>query len=146
MKNNSTVKFLGFWVSRIEYDRLSSNREGTFDIKLNSWSEDLKENPNQFSFYLAVTINSKDSDPPEVNLEILFSSIFEIDGKNISEKDKNFFQNAGAMTVVFPYVRSFVSTYFSLVDLAPLRLPLLNFLDYQEDQNADENEDTKTKT
>jgi preprotein translocase subunit SecB len=107
-KQNKLI-FLGADVVNVQYQAFKIFEEGvenSLDLKIDAkvfYPEELK---NSFGILLSATCEVKDS----FSLNVSVVGKFETE-ENISHENRSHFVNVNAPAIVFPYLRSFVSTF-----------------------------------
>ena len=94
--------------------------------------EIIKLNDNEFSVDLGVEITGMDSNQKNViNLKICMEGYFELIG-NPSDKEFEDSANINAVSILFPYLRTVVSTITILSNFNKIDLPPMNIIKWFE--------------
>jgi preprotein translocase subunit SecB len=115
--------FLNFNVTKVVFDRDMSFNEGEFDINVQHLSKVDEKDKNKFIAEFIITITSKDS---LVNFQVQANGAFEIQGETVEAVYNNFL-NLSAPTIVYPYIRAFISNVLLQTGMKPLIIPTVNF-------------------
>jgi preprotein translocase subunit SecB len=104
-----------------------NNYNNVGDFKLiplyNKQINKIKE--NEYEVKIELRINNTKTNPFPMDLELLFAGHFIFDLiDDVSELDK--FLNIGALQILFPYVRTIVSTITGASLMMPLILPIID--------------------
>lgn len=123
MEIKQQTKLLFFGVDIVDFHFRSVNPydgKQPVDLNINPKIFFLKDIPNQFKIIMGIILQSKDY------FELSLSAIgsFQLEGEMDKNLKKNFI-NTNAPAIMFPYVRSFVTTFTSNIGIAstPLILP-----------------------
>lgn len=133
----SSLRFIDYIVNKVEFYS-NSNFEDTpikIDFDISSSVEFIEDENNTFLLKLDASI-FKDAEkkgyPFSMNISI--TGIFELENSDIENKEK--FAELNAVAILFPYLRSLVSTYSSNSNVQPLILPPINvakYINYKKD-------------
>jgi preprotein translocase subunit SecB len=129
MKNSPGLTYLGFEVLKIVFDRGDYTKEsnsGQFKVSVRFSCDVNSEDKNDFisSFIVLITNEQYHS----FTLQVEAYGKFLIEG-NASDDIYTNFTEISAPSIVYPYLRAFVSTVVLQSGLKPLFLPSLNFAD-----------------
>jgi len=99
-----------------------------------------KERPNHFNIMMNVTVESENV----FLLNIYSIASFEF-AKNIDEEIKKNFINVNAPAIVFPYLRSFITSFTSNLGstIPPITIPIRFFKGKMEEISSDTTEQIK---
>lgn len=127
----SDLTFEDYTVEKIEfYNNLNFNSKEDIKIDLDIDSSVTFSDDNR-SFLLKLTVELfkdavKNNYPFSMNLSII--GMFRLDTDN---KEKiNTFAEVNGVAILFPYIRSIVSTYTANANVPPLILPPINVINY----------------
>lgn len=119
IQEKSKFSFLGYTIthSEITLSDKSDNTEYSIDIEANG-----KVEGNEFSLFMTVLLNSNDD---SISAKVSMCGNFEFDETIEADTlDSMFCANAAA--IIFPYIRSYITTLTSLSGVEPVILPTLN--------------------
>lgn len=125
----STLRFIDYYVNKIEFYNNDGFDDDSVEIDFNIEREIeyLEDENNTF----LVTLNSKIFESAKENnypfsMNISLTGIFEIDDSD-AENVRDFAE-INSIAILFPYLRSIVSTYTANANVAPLILPPINIV------------------
>jgi preprotein translocase subunit SecB len=123
-QSSTSLKFLGFEVFKIIWDRGSSFKEANFAIQLQHFIDHLNsDNKNIFQVVFILNISVKEE---PFNLQIQALGNFEIVGE-IPEDIRGNYYKVSAPSITYPFLRAFVSNLFLQCGVQPVILPSINF-------------------
>lgn len=133
-----SLNYLGFNVSKIVFDigdLLLKKDDGKFKVSLNFAPGINEDDKNDFAviFWLSIT----NSIYKEFNLQVEANGLFFIEGEYDAITFKNFTE-ISAPSIVYPYLRSFVSTVALQAGLKPLFIPSVNFINLSREKDLKE--------
>jgi preprotein translocase subunit SecB len=132
-KNQPTLKFLGYEVSRVVYEKPIGFLHGEFNINFEHLNHINKDDLNKFSAEIIITIQSKKGD---FNLQVQTYGHFEINGV-ASNNDRDNFLFISAPTIIYPYIRAFVSNLTIQSGMNPIFIPTINFGSRHQQKKSD---------
>ena len=140
-KNLSTLKFENYIVENVEF-KANLNYSGEkreIDIDLDN-SYHVEEDNFISILELEVFPKAEENDFP-FNMKVKLIGLFKVD---INEKDsvKNSFIEKNSITILFPYLRSIVSTYTANSNIVTTILPPINVIKYLEEKKKGHKGDT----
>jgi preprotein translocase subunit SecB len=118
------LQFKGFEITKIVLDRDPSVKSGNFDVDIQHIAQPQEDNKNKIKTVFIITINSKAQ--PLFNFQVQAIGDFEIIGE-ADDKIYNNFINISAPSIVYPYIRAFISTTMLQSGLQPVIIPSINF-------------------
>ncbi len=121
--NQPILKFLGHEISRVVFDKPLNFSHGEFEINFEHLNHVNNENQNFFSAEIIVNIKSKSV---EFNFQIQSVGFFEIIGEANKLVYDNFL-NISAPTILYPFIRAFVSNFSLQSGMNPILIPTINF-------------------
>jgi preprotein translocase subunit SecB len=121
--NQPILKFLGHEISRVVFDKPLGFSHGEFEINFEHLNHVNNENQNIFSAEIIVNIKSKSE---EFNFQIQSVGFFEIIGDANKVVYDNFL-NISAPTILYPFIRAFVSNFSLQSGMNPILIPTINF-------------------
>lgn len=98
---------------------------GNFKLNPEFKKQVIKLNENEYETKLYVSIKSTQEHPFPIDLEVIFSAIFTLNGIEKEEELDNFL-NIGAVQFLFPYVRTAISSITAAALIQPLVLPIVD--------------------
>lgn len=119
----NAIKFLGFNVTNVVFDRPHGFHSGEFQINIEHISTVQPENKNIFQIVFIVTISGKDN---QCNIQVKAIADFEAVGE-VPDEVYQSFVNVNAPAIAYPYLRAFVSNIVLQAGMAPIILPPVNF-------------------
>ena len=132
----SSLKFIDYIVNKVEFYNNPNfeDKPIKIDFDISNNIEFMEDENNTF----LLTLNAKVFREPEKNgypfsMNISITGIFEIAESDI--KNKKSFAEVNAIAILFPYLRSLVSTYSANSNIQPLILPPINVVKYMESKN-----------
>jgi preprotein translocase subunit SecB len=137
LKEQPALKFLGHEVSRVVYEKPIGYLHGEFDIKFEHLNHINQEKTNEFSAEIIITIQSKAGD---FNLQVQTYGHFEIIGEASSTIKDNFLL-ISAPSIIYPYIRAFVSNLTIQTGMNPIFIPTINFGTRQQEKKTKSIED-----
>jgi len=128
MATNPTLSFLRFEVIKIAFDKGEFNAErttGDFKVKVMFRCDVNEDNKNDFlsSFILSLT----HKEDPSFNFQMEAFGKFLINGEIESGVYENY-TTISAPSIVYPYIRAFISTLFIQAGLKQFFIPPINFI------------------
>lgn len=111
IKDQHQLRFFGVEFINVNfssYAKVESNKP-KIDLKIEPRLFIPKEKPEFFHILMDVSINAEDY----FSLSLVAVGTFAVTGENVDDKLRAEFINANAPAIMFPYVRSFVSTFTS---------------------------------
>lgn len=125
----SNLKFINYYVNNVEFYNNELFEEGTIeiDMKMNKDIKYLDDDENT----VLVTVNAKIFEGAEKNnypftMNISITGIFQIE--DITDEHSKELAEVNSIAILFPYLRSLVSTYTANANVPPLILPPINVL------------------
>lgn len=129
-KYESVLKFIRYEVNEIYFKKninFKSNKEGTpIDLKIKP-TIDVKDKNMNITLQIIIFENSEQNNKP-FEMKINLTGQFIAEGCNPEEFKAN------AIAILYPYVRSIVSTYTANANITPLILPTINVNKLIKDQ------------
>lgn len=119
----NAIKFLGFNVTNVVFDRPHGFHSGDFQINIEHICNIQAENKNLFQIVFIVTISGKEN---QCYIQVKAIADFEAVGE-VSEEIYQSFVNVNAPAIAYPYLRAFVSNIVLQAGMAPIILPPVNF-------------------
>lgn len=133
----STLRFIDYYVNKVEFydNKHFDDSPVQIDFKIEKSIEYLKDEDNTFLVTLESKIfeNPRDNNYP-FNMNISITGIFEIDSKDLLNIES--FAEVNSVAILFPYLRSIVSTYTANANVQPLILPPINIVSMMQNENT----------
>ena len=98
---------------------------GNFKVNPDFKKQITKINNNEYETKLFVTIKNTVDNPFPVDIEVIFSGIFTFDQIETEEEVETFLNN-GAIQILFPFVRTIISSSTASALMQPLVLPIID--------------------
>lgn len=118
------LQFKGFEITKIILDRDPSVKSGNFNVDIQHIGQSQEDNKNKIRTVFIITINSEAQ--PLFNFQVQAIGDFEIIGET-DDKIYNNFMNISAPSIVYPYIRAFISTTMLQAGIQPVIIPSINF-------------------
>ncbi|MFA5575937.1 MAG: protein-export chaperone SecB [Tissierellaceae bacterium] len=132
----SALRFIDYYVNEIEFYNNESFEERTVKIDF-SISHEIEYSGNgDNTFYVTLTtVIFKDavSNNYPFSMKVSLTGIFEIDEDNIKNIER--YAKINSIAILFPYVRSLISTYTANANVQPLILPPINVVNMLKAEN-----------
>jgi preprotein translocase subunit SecB len=123
----SAFQFKGFIIKKSTIELNSSEKDRKLSIQITPTGV-INKKEKVFELTLGLKVNNK-GDSAYVNVEALGTYSFEDDLED-SMLSNFFYLNAPA--ILFPYLRSYISTLTTLSGIPPINLPTLNLVGFRE--------------
>lgn len=124
---NSGLRFIDFTVNDIQYQINHDFKEQNVNVKFNVFRDveyvDDENNTMLVSLTVSVFEDAKENNYP-FSLKINLTGVFELD--DIHESERESFAEVNAVAILFPYIRSLISTITANANVPPLILPPIN--------------------
>jgi preprotein translocase subunit SecB len=121
------LKFLLFDVFKILFERGTSDRMYEYNLKIDNALRLDENDPASFQIYFHITIGSNQEEKP-LNIQVEAIGHFELVGAaGIHNDILDNYKNISAPSIVYPYIRAFLSTLTLQAGMNPINLPPLNF-------------------
>ncbi|HEF5710464.1 protein-export chaperone SecB [Bacillus cereus] len=138
----SSLHFIDYIVNFIEFSRNDDFEDGkpTIDFHINRKVDYLEDEENTMLVTIEVTIfdNPKEKNYP-FSMKLNVTGIFELE--NVDMDKRVSFAEVNSVAILFPYIRSLITTYTSNANIPPLILPPINVLKLieKEEEKAKKN-------
>lgn len=133
---NSGLRFIDYRVNDIDYRTNQYFEEQNVSVKFNLSRNveylDDEDNTMLVSLIVSVFEGAEENNYP-FSLKINMTGIFKLD--NIYESERESFAEVNAVAILFPYIRSLISTITANVNVPPLILPPINVVNLIEEEN-----------
>lgn len=124
----SQLTFKNFVIPKVSFEKLDvEGKKNEFTILPQAI---INRSESQFHINVDVEINDVDN---QFSLKILAVGIFEYDKINVDETTLLNFMSINGPAIIFPYIRSFVSSFTALSGFDTVTLPTLNLSGYKEE-------------
>lgn len=133
----SSLRFIDYIVNKVEFytNPNFEDKPIKIDFDISSNVEFIEDENNTFLLKLDAKI-FKDAEekgyPFSMNISI--TGIFELENSDVENKEM--LSELNAVAILFPYLRSLVSTYSSNSNVQPLILPPINIVKYMNSKSA----------
>ncbi len=118
------LKFIGFEIVKVLFDRSDKIiKEGEFEVNIKHRTQTKKDNHNLFRVVFVINIDSKNN---AFSLQVEAMGNFKIVG-NPSLSTRNNYINLSSPSIIYPYLRAFISTITLHSGMHPITIPPLNF-------------------
>lgn len=111
IKEQNKLAFLGVEFINVNFNSIAKVSKGIPEINVNVEPRLFlpKDNNTDFHILMRVSVDSEDF----FELSLVAIGSFSVVGKKVSEETRQGFINENAPAIMFPYVRSFISTFTS---------------------------------
>ena len=124
MATKAGLKFVNFEITKILFDRGDNLiKEGEFEINIKHITEVSDENTDFFRTVLIININGNNN---SFSLQVQSLGNFEIIGK-ITKEVKDNYLYISSPSIIYPYVRAFISNITLQSGMQPIIIPPMNF-------------------
>lgn len=134
---NSGLRFIDYRVNDIDYRINQHFEEKNVSVKFNLSRNveylDDEDNTMLVSLIISVFEDAEENNYP-FSLKINMTGIFELD--DIHESERESFAEVNAVAILFPYIRSLISTITANVNVPPLILPPINVVNLIKEEKA----------
>lgn len=132
----SALRFIDYYVNEIEFynNKLFKDRPVKIDISISHEIEYNEDENNSFQVTLTIVLFKdaiRNNYPFSMNISL--TGIFEIDGEDIDNIER--YAEINSIAILFPYVRSLISTYTANANVQPLILPPINVVNMLKAEN-----------
>lgn len=118
------LKFLNFEIVKVIFDRGDNIvKEGEFEVNVQHITQINEENEDIFRTVFIISINGKDN---SFSLQVQAIGNFEILG-NLPKNVKENYINISSPSIIYPYVRAFISNITLQSGMNPITIPPMNF-------------------
>lgn len=134
-ETNSSLKFVDYVVNNIEFKLNEHFDDQPVDLKFDidrdvEYLEDM-ENTMYVNLSIKIFENAFENNYPFF-MNISLTGIFELN--NVEIEKREVFAEVNAVAILFPYVRSLVSSFTANANVSPLILPTINVVKLIEDK------------
>src|SRR5690625_2455599 len=134
---NSGLRFIDYRVNDIDYRINQHFEEKNVSVKFNFSRNveylDDEDNTMLVSLIISVFEDAEENNYP-FSLKINMTGIFELD--DIHESERESFAEVNAVAILFPYIRSLISTITANVNVPSLILPPINVVNLIKEEKA----------
>ena len=123
MATEASLNFKGYDVIKVVFDKPLGFSEGNFNINVNHLTHVDEENKNIFKSEFIVTISNEEKN---FNLIVQTIGYFEIMG-DVEQKVYDNYINISSPSIVYPYIRAFITNLVIQTGMKPIIIPPLNF-------------------
>lgn len=125
MVPKASLQFKGYEIIKVVFDKPLNYSNTNFQIDVNHIAHVDKSNTNIVSSEFVVNISDSDK---KFNLIVQTIGHFEITGE-VSEDVYNNYINISSPSIVYPYIRAFITNIVIQAGMQPIIIPPLNFAD-----------------
>lgn len=123
MTKEASLQFKGYEINRVVFEKPIGFFEGQFSVNIQHVNNIDGQNKNLFSADFIVTVNSTEG---SFNLQVQTIGHFEIVGE-VSEEVYNNYQTISVPTIIYPYIRAFITNLVIQTGMKPIIIPPINF-------------------
>lgn len=123
MAEQAALLFKGYEITKVIFDKPKGFIEGQFSVNVQHINHVLKENQNIFDAEFIVSVVSEDK---SFNLQIQALAFFEING-DVSEGVRENYLNISSPSIVYPYLRAYITNLVIQSGMKPIIIPPINF-------------------
>lgn len=123
MAEPAALIFKGYEITKVILDKPKGFNEGHFNVNFQHVNHILQENPNIFDADFIVSVISEDK---SFNLQIQALAFFEING-DVDEAVRNNYLNISSPSILYPYLRAFITNLVIQSGMKPIIIPPINF-------------------
>jgi preprotein translocase subunit SecB len=124
-KKEAGLKFDLFDVSKIILERGTNAKGYLYEINIENAIKIDSVDFSKFQIYFYISIGSKEQDKP-LTIQVEAVGHFELFG-DLTEDVIDNYRNISAPSIVYPYIRAFISNLMLQSGLNPVNLPPINF-------------------
>lgn len=123
MAVQADLQFKGYEINRVVFEKPVGFFEGQFSVNVQHVNHINNDNRYIFTAEFIVTVNSEDK---SFNLQVQTLGHFEITGEVIESIYDNYL-TISVPTIVYPYIRAFITNLVIQSGMKPIIIPPLNF-------------------
>jgi preprotein translocase subunit SecB len=124
MSNQPQLQFKSFDVTKVILDREIDFRDGSFKVDIQHITEINDADKNKFRSVFIITI-TVDNNP--FNFQVQALGEFEVIGENMEQMIYDNFLNISAPSIIYPYIRAFISNMVLQSGMKPIVIPPVYF-------------------
>ncbi len=118
------LNFINFEITKVIFDRGDNIiTDGEFEVNIQHISQINDDNENLFRTVFIINITGKDN---SFSLQVQAMGNFEILGK-IPKNVKDNYLNISSPSIIYPYVRAYISNITLQSGMQPITIPPMNF-------------------
>lgn len=128
-----TIKNMSIITNEIAYQN-NNLPDGYFEMipNIRRTFGKLNNGNNKYGVEFMVLIEDQPEHRSPINLRVRITGIFEIEGENCEDEINRFLKQQGVQ-IVYPYLRSLVSSITAGAMVPPIMLPIINVLDFKDE-------------
>lgn len=129
--NKNDVKFTGYMIKEFNLEKIENipkEKEKQLSLATEVLTNSLKGKENSFCVSMKLELYT---DKSKINL--VFNGYFDIP-KGIDEEVKTYFLKVSAPSILYPYIRAFISNVTSFDIDETVILPIINFANINKDE------------
>ncbi len=124
MAEISGLNFINFEITKVIFDRGDNViTDGEFEVNIQHITQINDDNENLFRTVFIINITGKDN---SFSLQVQAMGNFEILGK-IPKNVKDNYLNISSPSIIYPYVRAYISNITLQSGMHPITIPPMNF-------------------
>ena len=124
MPEQAQLHFKNFDITKVILDRELEFRDGSFKVDIQHISEVNDADKNKFRSVFIITI-TVDNNP--FNFQVQAVGEFEVIGENVEQVIYDNFLNISAPSIIYPYIRAFISNMVLQSGMKPIVIPPVYF-------------------
>jgi len=128
--NEYKLEFILFDVTKSIFEKGTSERDYEFNIKVTQGDFDINDDESLFRSSFIIKIESQNAEKP-LSILVQAGGLFKIHGSPPKDVADNF-RYLSAPSIVYPYVRAYISNLSINSGINPVNIPSINFLDHFE--------------
>lgn len=138
-KTKSSLRFIDYYVDEVQFynNQLFEERTVQLDFHISHNIEYTEDENNTFFVTLNIVIfdNAKENNYP-FTMNVSITGIFQTNIEDVDSIKK--FAEINSIAILFPYLRSIVSTYTANANIQPLILPPINVVNMLKEDNKND--------
>lgn len=129
MATQAGLKFINFEITKVLFDRGDNiNIDAEFEVNIQHITQINDKNNNLFRTVFIINIKGQDN---SFSLQVQALGNFEILGKIPNEVKDNYL-NISSPSIIYPYVRAYISNITLQSGMNPITIPPMNFAANQD--------------
>jgi preprotein translocase subunit SecB len=121
------LELISFDIIKVLFERKNLNKDFEYNINVKSGVDDLPKDGDvdMFKTTFLLSLSNEDENVPSIQVEAI--GIFKMYGNPPKEVVYNFKQ-ISSLSIIYPYIRAFVSNLTLQSGLSPIITPTINFI------------------
>lgn len=130
----SVLKLYDVYVNRVEFFKSDSYDPSIDERDLKfQFDSEVYENDDEKLYKVVTTTKISGENSRDFKIILIMTGIFGVDNKaDLEEGMKNFIIEKNTLTIMFPYIRSYITNLTAQSGIAPITLPLINIVSLLE--------------